>query len=48
MGSRERGDYQGLLPRLLSGRLASLAASICSCVRTSGADSFTFFLARET
>src|SRR6185437_13195043 len=38
----------GLLPRLVSARLASLAASICSRVLTSGSDSLTFFLARDT
>ena len=31
-----------------SGRLAFLAAAICSGVRTSGSESFTFSFARET
>ena len=38
----------GWLPWLVLARLASLAASICSRVLTSGSDSFTFFLARAT
>src|SRR6266849_2128849 len=36
------------MPRLVSGRLASLAASICSGVRTSGSDSLTCSFARAT
>ena len=35
-------------PRVLSGRLASLAALICSGVLTSGSDSLTLLLARAT
>jgi hypothetical protein len=45
---RAEAPIFGLLPRLLSGRLASLAASICSGVLTSGSESFTCFFARET
>ena len=37
----------GLVPRLPSGRLFSLASLICSGVRTSGSDNLIFIFSRE-
>ena len=48
LGSAHLGLVVGLPSRLRSGRLASLAAAICSGVLTSGSDSLIFIFARET
>ena len=45
---RAAAPILGVLPRMPSGRLFSLASLICSGVRTSGSDSFTCSFSRET